>query len=100
MGTCQICYGEVNQLRVSPDKCTDRKGRPIDHRKKGERACQECWEVHLSNEVEDKRADQIECLFCYTKMSEDQVKSFAWADTYRRLAGLCLSFSDINVLRW
>ena len=100
MGTCQICYGEVNQLRVSPDKCTDRKGRPIDNRKKGERACQERWEVHLSTEVEEKPAEEVECLFCYTKMSEDQVKSFAWADTYRRLAGLCLSFSDINVLTW
>ncbi|KAI7337986.1 hypothetical protein KC315_g1978 [Hortaea werneckii] len=84
MGTCQICYGEVNQLRVSPDKCTDRKGRPIDHRKKGERACQECWEVHLSNEVEEKPAEEVECLFCYSKMSEDQVKSLARAGTYRR----------------
>ncbi|KAI6796710.1 hypothetical protein KC332_g9843 [Hortaea werneckii] len=84
MKTCQICYGEVSQLRDSPLKCTDREGRPIEHRKKSQRACQECWEVHLSNEVEEKPAENIECLFCHTKMSEDQVKSFAWAATYRR----------------
>lgn len=90
MKTCQICYGEVSQLRYSPARCTDREGRPIEHDKKGERACQECWEVHLSNKVEEKPAENIECLFCYTKMSEDQVKSLAWAGTYERLAGLHL----------
>ncbi|KAI7252316.1 hypothetical protein KC343_g6562 [Hortaea werneckii] len=84
METCQICYGEVDKLRVSPTKCKDREGRSIEHKKKCERACGECWEVHLSNEVEEKPAEEIECLFCYTKLSEDQVKSLAWAGTYRR----------------
>ncbi|KAI6818164.1 hypothetical protein KC352_g224 [Hortaea werneckii] len=77
----KICYGEVSQLRNSPDKCRDREGRPIEHSK---RACGECWEVHLSNEVEEKPTENIECLFCYTKLSEAQIKRFAWAGTYRR----------------
>ncbi|GAB1744423.1 hypothetical protein NU219Hw_g1701t1 [Hortaea werneckii] len=84
MGTCQVCYGEFSQLRHSPAECTDREGRLVDHKKKGERACQECWEVHLSNEVEEKAAEEIECLFCHSKISEGEVKSLAWAGTYRR----------------
>ncbi|KAI7083829.1 hypothetical protein KC356_g7254 [Hortaea werneckii] len=84
MAVCQICYGEVSQLRNSPDECRDREGRPIEHSKKGQRACGECWEVHLSNEVEEKPTENIECLFCYTKLSEAQIKRFAWMGTYRR----------------
>jgi len=50
------------------------------------RACEHCWEDWLSAQVEEKLADEIRCIDndCPAIMSRDEIKKFAFAETWRR----------------
>jgi hypothetical protein len=78
MKHCSICESDGVALRASPK----------NHERKHdghETACGQCWEAHLSLQVEEKnRSSEIKCMFCTSKMSADDFKSLAREGTKRR----------------
>ena len=77
MKECNICDAKVGSLRVSPAHCTRKH-------KESERACDECWEVHLSLPIEENRPDQIECMFCKATLDFQQIGKLARQGTVFR----------------
>lgn len=78
---CSICRSDLDSaLRLSPQ----------DHeREHGEldRACGQCWEAWLSLQVEEKKPSEIECMFCTSHISEDDLLSLARVTTVTRYVG-------------
>jgi hypothetical protein len=71
MNHCTICASDLDTaLRISPQ---DHERRHDDD----ERACGQCWEAYLSLKIEERRPDEIECMFCKSRMSEADIMSFA-----------------------
>jgi hypothetical protein len=61
---CKICASDLRDFT---------KLSPQDHERAhgdDERACGQCWEAWLSLQVEEKKPDEIECLFCKSPISE------------------------------
>jgi hypothetical protein len=76
---CKICASEPVQLRISPQ----------DHERAhgdDERACGQCWEAWLSLQVEEKKPEEIECLFCKSIISEADFAKLARKATGTRYA--------------
>ena len=61
---CKICASDLRDFT---------KLSPQDH----ERACGQCWEAWLSLQVEEKKPDEIECLFCKSPISEADFATLA-----------------------
>lgn len=74
---CAICASDVKKLKITPDTCNRQ------HTKE-ERACSECWEAHLSHEVENRYAELVQCLFCDSILPAQKVQYLAHKDTYER----------------
>lgn len=68
---CNICALNVSSLKVSP------KGHESKHKSDDERACGECWEAWLSQQVEERHPHEIECLFCKATISIDELARLA-----------------------
>jgi hypothetical protein len=78
MKHCNICESDGVTLRVSP-KTHERK------HSEQERACGQCWEAHLSLQVEEKnKSSEIECMFCTSEIGEADFKSLAREGTKYR----------------
>ena len=75
---CTICASNVEKsTRLSPQ----------DHERvhgDDERACGQCWEAWLSLQVEEKKPNGIECLFCKSLINEDDFVSLARDATVTR----------------
>lgn len=67
---CNICGAEASSLRVSPVHGTHKHSND-------EHACDECWEVYLSLQVEENKPDQIECMFCKSTLDFQQIAKLA-----------------------
>jgi len=75
---CEICGSQIKgNLRVSPQSC---RRRHTDT----ERACGQCWEAHISTEVEEKAPNQIECMFCDSILTEAEILKLARRPTGER----------------
>lgn len=61
----------------SPHGCSRKHG-------PDERACSECWEAHLSLEVEIKQRDRIQCLFCTSGVGDKDFERLARVGTLER----------------
>jgi hypothetical protein len=78
MKHCNICESDGVTLRVSPKNHERKHGEQ-------ERAYGECWEAHLSLQVEEKnKSSEIECMFCTSEISEDDFQSLARRGTKYR----------------
>lgn len=77
MQHCDICGSDVKQRRIPPQNHDHEHG-------DDERACGQCWEAYISLQVEEKKPDEIECMFCKHYLGYDEVKSFAMAATNYR----------------
>jgi len=78
MKHCNICESDGVTLRVSPKSHERKHG-------ESERACEQCWEAHLSLQVEEKsKSDEIECMFRTSEISEADFKSLAREGTKYR----------------
>jgi hypothetical protein len=78
MKHCSICMSEGVTLRVSPKTHERKHG-------ESERACGQCWEAHLSLQVEEKyKSSEIECMFCTSEISEADFMSLAREGTEYR----------------
>jgi hypothetical protein len=77
MKDCTVCGFEVHSLRVSPKHGTRKHS-------EDERACDECWEVYLSLQVEENKPDQIECMFCTSTLDFQQIGKLARQGTLFR----------------
>ena len=77
MKECNVCGAEANSLRVSPKHGTHKH-------KEIERACDECWEIHISLQVEENKPDQIECMFCKSTLDFQQIGKLARKGTVFR----------------
>ena len=71
---CFVCYSWVKQLRYPPKTC---KAPHSDT----QRACRECWEAYNSLQVEEKRAEDIECMLCSDKLPAAMLKSYSRPQT-------------------
>lgn len=77
---CPICGIAVSSFKESPALCKARHST-------SERACLECWEDYLSNEVEEKRAEDIKCMFPHDKhytIDRDELDRLASKETLAR----------------
>lgn len=91
---CTICRADLKKsLRISPQ----------DHERKHdtleERACEDCWEAWLSLRVEEKKADETECLFCKSTMSLEWLKTLSRKPTLKRYDRIYLTFIKFAVLK-
>lgn len=67
---CIICGLSVSSFLASPTTCAKKHGQ-------AERACGECWEAYLSDQVKIKRAEELECMFCQSKLPGNALKRLA-----------------------
>ena len=75
---CPVCDGEWASFPKPPITCD---GVHSDE----ERACKECWEAHLSFQVEERDPRRIECMFCTSIInSRAEVKRLARKGTLIR----------------
>jgi hypothetical protein len=51
-----------------------------------QRACKECWEAHLSTEIDAKHPSEIKCMFCKSNVIRVDVKRLARPTTFRMYA--------------
>ena len=78
MKHCSICGSDDVTLRVSPKNHERKHG-------ESERACGQCWEAHLSLQVEERnKSSEIESMFCTSEISEANFKSLAREGTKYR----------------
>jgi hypothetical protein len=77
MKECNVCGTEASSLGVSPKHGTRKH-------KESERACDECWEIHVSLQVEENKPDQIECMFCKSTLDFQQIGKLARKGTIFR----------------
>jgi len=77
MKHCNVCASDVKSLRVSPVHSNHKHSEE-------ERACDECWEVYLSLQVEENKPDQIECMFCKSTLDFQQIGKLARQGTIFR----------------
>jgi hypothetical protein len=77
MKHCNTCASDERSLKKSPTHGTRKHS-------ESERACEECWEVYISLQVEENKPDAIECMFCKSTLDKDQVKQLSYAGTSRR----------------
>lgn len=75
---CEICGTQARRyLRKSPSTCK------VGH-SDSERACEQCWEAHLSTEVEEKAPSKVECMFCNSVLPKSEIKYLARSGTFVR----------------
>lgn len=77
MKNCNICGVETVPLRISPKHGTRKHS-------EDERACEECWEIYISLQVEENKPDQIECMFCKSTLDFQQIAKLARKGTVFR----------------
>ena len=78
MKHCNICESDGVTPRVSPKNHERKHGEQ-------ERACGQCWEAHLSLQVEEKNnSSEIQCMFCTSEMSEADFMNLAQKGTKYR----------------
>jgi len=70
MKHCNTCASDVKGLKTSPVHGARKHS-------ESERACEECWEIYLSLQVEENKPDQIECMFCKTTLDFEQIATLA-----------------------
>lgn len=75
---CNICGSNVKVLGISPQVHGHARGN-LD-----ERACGQCWEAWLSLQIEEKQLTDIQCMFCNSNMSFEEIKKLARAKTCER----------------
>lgn len=89
---CTICASDLDgHTKISPQ----------DHERThgdDERACGQCWEAWLSRQVEEKKLDEVECLFCKSIISEADFAKLARDATTRRYADCPLSDRQTSLL--
>lgn len=68
---CKICASNLaGPLRLSPEGHERQHGND-------ERACDQCWEAWLSLQVEEKKPDEIQCMFCMSRITGTELASLA-----------------------
>lgn len=74
---CTTCASDVPSLKISPIHGTRKHS-------EDERACEECWEIYISLQVEENKPDQIECMFCKSTLDFEQIGKLARKGTISR----------------
>lgn len=92
--TCRICASQVSGFKTSPtepghtEKRRNRDGTTIavEVRQHGDdhRACGECWEAHISLQVQERHAADIQCMFCPKVLNAIEIKHLSRVDTKDR----------------
>lgn len=89
--TCRICASQVSGFKASPtepghtEKKRNRDGRisAVEVRQHGDdhRACGECWEAHLSLQVQEKHAAEVQCMFCPKVLTASEIGDLSRKDS-------------------
>jgi hypothetical protein len=56
----------------------------MQHQEDDQRACGECWEAYLSLQVEERLAENIECMFCTSLLPRSEIDRLSKEQTLAR----------------